>query len=205
MSKSAAGALEHGLACPQDRLPVGNREGPQNKGRSHLHSSRGEVVVAATGEVAPRVLGRVPARSSDTFAKPKVEAENVGNCHRGIVRPQSRQQANDDHGEELLKMVEKKNRGRYDVVEIFSPPRMCQRACERQMRGGWSLDWSVMDPVANKIWYLGMKENQMEVLRMIRRDRPRLLIACPPCTLFSKLQFIEGDPEIHRPENGRRL
>ena len=35
---------------------------------------------------------------------------------------------------------------------------------------------------------------------MARRDKPRLLIACPPCTLFFKLQMIEGDPEIRCPE-----
>ena len=57
-----------------------------------------------------------------------------------------------------------------------------------------------MDPITNKIWNLGTKENQLEVLQMIRRDKPQLLIACPPCTLFSNLQFIEGDPEIRRPE-----
>ena len=128
--------------------------------------------------------GGVPARSSDSFAAPKDEAERVGSSYRGDTeqrkQPQSSKQKpqqprgtiDEDAGGELLKMVEKKNRGRYDVVEIFSPPRMCQRACERQMRGGWSLDWSVMDPITNKIWNLGTKENQLEVLRMIRRDRP---------------------------------
>ena len=28
----------------------------------------------------------------------------------------------------------------YDVVEIFSPPRVCRRARSRGLRGGWSLD-----------------------------------------------------------------
>ena len=36
---------------------------------------------------------------------------------------------------------------------------------------------------------------------MVRRHKPRLLIACPACTLFSNLQFIEGDPEIRRPRD----
>ena len=57
----------------------------------------------------------------------------------------------DEHGEELLKMEERRNGGKYDVVEIFSPPRLCRRASEKRMKGGWSLDWSVQDPITGKI------------------------------------------------------
>ena len=64
------------------------------------------------------------------------------------------------------------------------------------MNGGWSLDWTITDPITGKVWDLSSRQNQEEVLRMVWRDKPRLLVACPPCTLFSKLQMIEGDPEI---------
>ena len=63
MSHFGQESAENGLGTPTGQ----DREGPQTKDRSHLHSSRGKVVVAAASEIAPRVLGKVPAQSSDTF------------------------------------------------------------------------------------------------------------------------------------------
>ena len=68
------------------------------------------------------------------------------------------------------------------------------------MRGGWSLELSVQDLITGKIWDLSTTESQQEVLKMVRRDRPKLLMVCPPCTIFSNLQFIEGDPELRCPD-----
>ena len=110
----------------------------------------------------------------------------------------------EDSGGELLKMVERKHEGRYDVVEIFSPPRVCKKARERGMRGGWSLDWSIIDPITKKVWDLSLKANQEEVLEHVRRDRPRMLIACPPCTMFSNLQMPAGDPRTRCPLEWKR-
>ena len=43
---------------------------------------------------------------------------------------------------------------RYLICEAFSPPRVAARAREGGLRGGWSLDWSVVDPITGMSWDL---------------------------------------------------
>ena len=88
----------------------------------------------------------------------------------------------------------------YDVCEAFSPPRICPRARERGLRGGWSLDLMHTDPITGQKWDLRVKENQERVLRMIRKHKPRVLTVGPPCTMFSLLQNLSGDPRVRCPE-----
>ena len=42
----------------------------------------------------------------------------------------------------------------YTCAEVFSPPRLCDRARERGMKGGWSLDLSAVDPITGEKWDL---------------------------------------------------
>ena len=88
---------------------------------------------------------------------------------------------------------------KYDVCEAFSPPRTCARARQRGMRGGWSLDCSTTDPITGREWDLRDPETQKRVVAMLYRDRPSLLVVCPPSTLFSKLQNLSGDPSTRSP------
>ena len=93
----------------------------------------------------------------------------------------------------LLKMnLAKKLSGNNDVTEIFSPPRICARARERGIRGGWSLDWMTADPITGQKWDLRKQHVQNKVMMMLHRDKPGLVVACPPCTLFSTLQNMNG-------------
>ena len=51
----------------------------------------------------------------------------------------------------LLKSKEIRNgKGALDVAEIFSPPRVSDRARRRNLSGGWSLDIAATDPVTGK-------------------------------------------------------
>jgi len=115
----------------------------------------------------------------------------------------------DEDNEDILKMnkamkaEERRSRGRYDFAEIFSPPRICKRARERGLEGGWSLDWMVKDPVTGQAWDLRLRHVQEKVMKMIRRDRPGVIVACPPCTLFSALQNLSGDPRVRCPDKWR--
>ena len=84
---------------------------------------------------------------------------------------------------------------KYEVCEIFSPPRTCQRARELGRKGGWSLDIKVEDPITRQKWDLSDKRVVARVKEMIRKDSPQLLVASPPCTLFSQLQNLSGGPE----------
>ncbi len=38
------------------------------------------------------------------------------------------------------------DQNRYDVCEVFSPPRICAAATEQGWRGGWPVDISIRDP-----------------------------------------------------------
>ena len=102
----------------------------------------GELAAVDQCEVEPRILGNVPAQLPQFPVETDVGVEIVGNSCRGDTkqRPQQRQHHQsqrvgsvfeyEDSGGELLKMVERKHKGRYDVVEIFSPPRVCEKARE---------------------------------------------------------------------------
>ena len=61
------------------------------------------------------------------------------------------------NGSELLQT---RGQSVYDVAEIFSPPTICRRACERRLRGGWSLDSGALCPLTGKTWDLSSETEQ---------------------------------------------
>ena len=69
--------------------------------------------------------------------------------------------------------------GIYDLVELFSPPRVAERARARGLRGGWSLDKSCEDPVTGQKWNLSDRATQGRVWKMIRRDQPTVIGLSP--------------------------
>ena len=81
-----------------------------------------------------------------------------------------------------------------DVAEVFSPPRTAARARERGLRGGWSLDLQCEDPWTGRPWDLGDESTREAARRLLRRTRPKLLVASPPCTVFSQMQNLNGGP-----------
>ena len=87
--------------------------------------------------------------------------------------------------------------GRYEVCELFSPPRVCKRALECGLRGGWSLDSKCVDLVTGSSWDLSDEKVQSKVWKLLRRDKPLVVGLSPPCTLFSALQNLrkESIPE----------
>ncbi len=84
----------------------------------------------------------------------------------------------------------------YDVCEIFSPPRVCDRARARNMKGGWSLDLNHRDPVSGRTWDLSDEKVVSRIKGMMRRDKPRLLVVSPPCM---------GGPESQRLRHADKL
>ena len=107
------------------------------------------------------------------------------------------------HLNTIRKMEAKSRAGRYAVAEVFSPPRICARAAERGIAAGWSLDWRVQDPRTGRKWDLSREEERQKVLKMLKRDQPELVVCSPPCTLFSLLQQLVGDPAARKPEKWR--
>ena len=87
--------------------------------------------------------------------------------------------------------------GTYDLVELFSQPRVTKVATEMGLRGGWSCDLNHIDPVTNRCYDLSTEEDQNRVWRMLGRDKPLVVGLSPECTLFSQLQNLrktEIDP-----------
>ena len=82
-----------------------------------------------------------------------------------------------------------------DVAELFSPPRTAERARQRGLKGGWSLDKEVVDPWTGKTWDLSGERAREAARSLLKKTKPKLLIVSPPCTMFSQMQRISGGPK----------
>ena len=56
------------------------------------------------------------------------------------------------------------------------------------LRGEGLLDLSSPLPVTERVWDCRKPEDSEWARQMLWRDKPRLVVVCPPCTLFSQLQ-----------------
>ena len=101
---------------------------------------------------------------------------------------------------EVLMLGEKRRRagklgeglhpGRYELVELFSAPRVVKTASGNGIRGGWALDIHHQDPVTGSEWDLADPAAQAKVWKMLRRDKPLVVGMSFECTLFSSLQNL---------------
>ena len=94
----------------------------------------------------------------------------------------------------------------YDVCEVFSPPRTTSLARKLGLRGGWALDVASTCPITGRKWDCLKEEDRAWGKRMLHRDKPKLLVVSPPCTLFSQLQNLSpnGLPQVRCPEEYRK-
>jgi len=128
-----------------------------------------------------------------------IEDEDAGDVVMNYIKVKTKEP---DDEEGLIRMKESDNmrrNGKYAVVEVFSPPRIAARARERGLSGGWSLDWMHTCPVTGMKWDLSQEHTQKRAMGMLRRDKPKLVVCSPPCTMFSMLQFLTGDPKLRCP------
>lgn len=96
----------------------------------------------------------------------------------------------------LNKQVQEAGPSRYDVCELFSPPRICAAAREQGLRGGWSLDIIVSDPGTRRSIDLRNSKDQKEVEKIIKRYCPHSASGVPPCTAVSIAKQVEIDPQV---------
>ena len=61
-------------------------------------------------------------------------------------------------------------RGKYDICEAFSPPRVAARARERGLRDGWSLDIRDGDSRTKHRWNLADSAEANKAFEMLKRD-----------------------------------
>ena len=83
----------------------------------------------------------------------------------------------------------------FDLCEAFTPPRVTPYAREAGLKGGWSMDIRVEDPITGRRWDLSLGKDQNRAVMRVRKDKPQVLVVSPPCTLFSCLQNLSGGPK----------
>ena len=93
-----------------------------------------------------------------------------------------------------VRRTQRRNFGnaRVDVAEIYSPPRMAAMASRRGYTAGFSMDLTTSDENGLP-WDLSLVATQRRALRRWEIDMPYLLVASPPCTVFSVLQNLSRD------------
>ncbi len=80
---------------------------------------------------------------------------------------------------------------KYEVAELFSPPRVSKRAREiHGMRGGWNFDVRVEDHVTRERWDLLQRRRRIQARSLLKEEGTELLVCSPPCTAFSIIQNL---------------
>jgi hypothetical protein len=81
------------------------------------------------------------------------------------------------------------------VSEIYSPPRvtsMLRRSRTRYVAPGFALDLTVTDPEDGKPWDFSTLEKRQKARRLIREQKPYMLIGSPECRQFSTWQALNS-------------
>ena len=76
-----------------------------------------------------------------------------------------------------------------DVMEVFSPPRVVNIAKRSGLRAGHSID-KLVEKAPGVPWDLRKRSHQNEVIAIVERTKPGLLIGSPPCTWFSRMMQV---------------
>ena len=79
-----------------------------------------------------------------------------------------------------------------DVAEVYSPPKVTKRAHLHGLRPGFALDLTTG-------WNFNIPRHRQEALRLVRENRPALVLLSPPCTPFSpmrRLTDFKRDPDV---------
>ena len=80
-----------------------------------------------------------------------------------------------------------------DVCEVYSQPRVVAEAGMRrfgqtQLKPGWSLDLTQVDPEDGLPWGLSDRKKVRKLWRLVKDGKPYCLICSPPCTMYCPLQ-----------------
>jgi hypothetical protein len=81
------------------------------------------------------------------------------------------------------------------VSEIYSPPRITaelRKMKSRHLLPGFALDFAVLDEEGGEPWDFSKRGKREKALKLVRTDRPYLLIGSPMCRAFSTWQRFNG-------------
>ena len=78
-----------------------------------------------------------------------------------------------------------------DILETFSPPRVTETMRKiGELNNGKAIDLTMVDPDDGLPWDLSTRKKRDKLWKIIREEKPRLVIGSPPCTPFSSLQNL---------------
>ena len=87
-------------------------------------------------------------------------------------------------------------KGGVDVSEVYSPPRLTERAQRHGLRPGTAMDLATG-------WGFAVPQQRREALRLLREHQPALITLCPPCGPFSTTRHLSNhkrDPAVVQAE-----
>ena len=84
------------------------------------------------------------------------------------------------------------------VAELFSEPRVTTWCEENDLNAGASFDLKTG-------WDLHRPEHRAAVLEYLKKAKPKVVIGSPPCTMFSRLQNMNGWTEERQQQRRRDL
>ena len=90
------------------------------------------------------------------------------------------------------------------VTEVYSPPRITKLIRESRMRHvmpGYALDLTTVDPTDGMPWDFSIRKKRIRARKMIREQRPYLVIGSPQCKEFCTWQRLNA---ARYPDDGQR-
>ena len=102
--------------------------------------------------------------------------------------------------DEAYEDIQEMKGGPYTMGEIYSPPKIVAETIRRGIKGLWSLDLMVMDPLDGQPWDFNNRSKRTRAMQIIQRDRPSLVIGSPMCTAFSLLQNLGKESNKEKKE-----
>ena len=79
---------------------------------------------------------------------------------------------------------------KHHMSEIYSPPRATELARQMNLQPGYALDLTARAH-DGRFWDFTKASDRLRCWKLLRRDRPYLLIGSPPCTAFSALHNLK--------------
>ena len=80
--------------------------------------------------------------------------------------------------------------GNPHLAEVYSPPRVTSLAHQFGLRAGFALDLTVLDEDDGLPWDFDNIDKQKKAMRLVKEQKPYLLIGSPMCRAFSVIQHL---------------
>jgi hypothetical protein len=159
---------------------------------------------------AAATCGPGPSGDVDASAQQPAQPSDGGDDDMGGTKPEHKKQrlANLEsqkiRKEDVSAVTQRKRTSELEepnriISEVYSRPRAAPMASKHGVIQGSSIDLKEIDPHDGMPWDLDIPAKRERLRRLIREQRPTLLIGSPMCAAFSQLQNLnkgKGDPAM---------